>query len=158
MSKKSQKAAPEVVKMNFVVEAIGTPREVILSNDPRREGLIKDMEAGEADRLTMRLVSPEGDAAPSYVTAAILPQSVKPGDRFTLSFKPNQKPAGAPQKVSAEDVERVIRKAKKRLTQKEVADALNVSESSVERWRARQGFKAWREVISLYMQSRQKSA
>ncbi len=62
--------------------------------------------------------------------------------RFTATLT-----AGAPQKIVDEDVAGALRKVKGRPTQKAVARELKVAESTIERWRARQGFKTWKEVV-----------
>jgi len=56
---------------------------------------------------------------------------------------------GAP-KITESGVRDVIKRLGPRAQQKEAARVLNVTERTLERWRARQGLKTWREALDRY--------
>jgi transcription initiation factor TFIIIB Brf1 subunit/transcription initiation factor TFIIB len=128
-------------RTEFIVEAIGDAAEVIPEDEPGRTGLIKVL--GQHGKTVARINV--GGERPSYMSANILlAAGVEVGMkvRFTATLT-----AGAPQKIVDEDVAGALRKVKGRPTQKAVARELKVAESTIERWRARQGFKTWKEVV-----------
>jgi hypothetical protein len=57
---------------------------------------------------------------------------------------------GAPAKFSEEVVSDVLRRLPTNATQKAAADELQVTERTLERWRARQGMSTWQEVVNRY--------
>jgi hypothetical protein len=59
-------------------------------------------------------------------------------------FKPETR--GNP-KFTEADIKKVVTRLGPKATQKNVAKALNVSESTLEKWRQRRGVSTWREVL-----------
>ncbi len=146
MSKKQRRRQSETT-FDFVIEAIGDAREVVLENAPNREDLIRFL--AQPGKPVARMGN--GDDRPTYMAAdKLLAEGFEVGTRGRLVFKPQPRPAGAPQKIVDEDVAKAIRKFKGKPTQKAVASELNVAERTLERWRSRQGLKSWREAVERY--------
>jgi hypothetical protein len=136
------------IGFDIVVEAMGTAQEVVLENEPDREGLIEFL-TRHGEQVVARLKT-DGER-PEYMSGRVLQSAgFKIGSRGTLIFRTKPRPAGAPTKLTDEGVGKAIKKLKGRATQKAVADQLNVAERTLERWRLRQGLKSWKEAVERY--------